>query len=146
MKSMELLLDTNVVLNYLTGREDRETESSVRIIRMCAYGDANGSVSLHTISAIWYVLRHRPSQERRRWLRSICEILRVAGVSHDAVLRAIDREQFDDFEDCLVEQAALEAGTDYILTVNLRDYRESAVPALTPSQWLARWGESRSVT
>ena len=139
MKSTAVFFDTNVILNYMTGRDDKETLASREMIRLCASGIIKGYMALHSVSTIWYVLRKRPAKERRQWLRAICNTLSVVGVPHESVLEAIERESFDDLEDCLVEQSAIYAGTDCILTANLKDFRYSSVPATTPSNWLANW-------
>lgn len=41
-----------------------------------------------------------------------------------------------DFEDALIEQAALLAGCEAILTRNTRDFRASSVPAYVPEAYL----------
>lgn len=36
MKNMVILIDTNVLLNYLTNRQDEYLEQSIKIVEMCA--------------------------------------------------------------------------------------------------------------
>ncbi len=36
MKNMVILVDTNILLNYLTNRQDEYLEQSIRIVEMCA--------------------------------------------------------------------------------------------------------------
>lgn len=67
---------------------------------------------------------------------SICTVLTVIGASHDRVLRAIQREEFSDFEDCLQDECAKEAECDYIVTVNVKDFAHSDIPAITPDKLL----------
>ena len=36
MQNMVILIDTNILLNYLTNREDDYLEQSIKIVEMCA--------------------------------------------------------------------------------------------------------------
>ena len=64
MKSMVALIDANVVINYITGREDIEKESSLKVIELCARNQIHGFIALHSLSIIWYVFRKRPKDEK----------------------------------------------------------------------------------
>ena len=114
MKSMVLLIDTNILLNYLTNREDAYLEQSVKIVEMCAKGECTGYIAFHTLSTLWYVLRKRSERERRQNLSDVCEIFQVASASQKEILDAIDKELFTDFEDCLQDKCAKEIGADYL--------------------------------
>ena len=136
MRNTAVLIDTNVLLNYLTSRPDPFLEQSVEIIRMCAEGQCTGYIAFHTLSTLWYVLRKWGDRERRQSLRALCEILTVTSASQSEVLAAIENDSFADFEDCLQDKCAREAGADYIITCNIRDFNESEVPAITPEQFI----------
>lgn len=43
---------------------------------------------------------------------------------------------FKDFEDCLQDRCAKGIGADYIITRNARDFAGSAVPAVSPEEFL----------
>lgn len=45
-KNIKIFLDTNVLLNYITNREDNELEASKEIIKSCAFGQYEGYISL----------------------------------------------------------------------------------------------------
>ncbi len=133
---MVVLIDTNVVINYITGRDDDEKEASRKIMELCASDYLQGFLAFHSLSIIWYVFRKKPKEETRKWLKNICEILTVTGASHSEVLDAINNEKFTDFEDCLQVKCAKQASADYIITVNTRDYTLSPIPAIMPSDLL----------
>lgn len=42
MQNMVVLIDTNILLNYLTNREDDYLEQSIKIVEMCAMGKCIG--------------------------------------------------------------------------------------------------------
>lgn len=136
MRNMALLIDTNVILNYITNRDDPYLEQSVEVVRCCADGRCTGYIAFHTLSTLWYVLRKRPDKERREILRDICTIFDVATASRTEILDAIDRNDFKDFEDCLQDKCAKEVGAEFIVTCNLKDFEDSEVPAITPADVL----------
>ena len=43
-----------------------------------------------------------------------------------------------DFEDAVVDAVAERNGADYILTRNIKDFAGSSVPAVTPTEFLAK--------
>ena len=133
---MEILIDTNVLLNYITNREDDYLEQSVKIVEMCAKGECMGYIAFHTLSTLWYVLRKWTDKERRDILRDICEIFLVASASQQEILDAIDKDSFADFEDCLQDKCAKEVGADYIVTCNIKDFEYSEIPAVNPKEFV----------
>lgn len=81
MKNMVLLIDTNVLLNYLTNRDDIYAQQSCDIVRLCATEKCIGYIAFHTLSTIWYVLRKWDDYKRRQSLKDICEIFTVASAT-----------------------------------------------------------------
>ncbi|MBQ1510524.1 MAG: PIN domain-containing protein [Selenomonadaceae bacterium] len=130
MKSMVLLIDANIILNYLMNRNPGFEEAR-KIMDFCRRDDIHGYVAFHTVSIIWYVLRRKPQEERRRLLLDICELLTVTGALHKDVIDAILDDDFSDFEDCLQVKCAENIFADYIVTENINDYSKSSIPAVT---------------
>lgn len=136
MKNLVLLIDVNILLNYLTNREDEYLEQSISIVEMCAKGECTGYIAFHTLSTLWYVLRRRSNTERRNALRDVCSIFNVVSASQEEIFDAIQKDKFADFEDCLQDKCAKEAGADFIITCNIKDYENSEVPAITPREFI----------
>ena len=135
---MKILVDTNVIINYITKRPDSQLEECVQVMRMCAEGGAEGYISLQSISAIWYILRKTDAEDRRRFLKNICSVLKLAVTDDKMVMRAIENSDFADFEDNLQDCCAAYAGADYIVTVNKKDFEgHSGVTPLTPAEFVS---------
>lgn len=132
---MVILVDTNVIIDFLTTREPYFDASS-KVIAKCANGELTGYIAFHSIPNLWYILRKVPDDKRRKWLIDICEFLTVVGVNHDEVLRAIRMKDFKDFEDCLQDRCAKNIGANYIITRNAADFINSEVPAVSPEDFL----------
>ena len=75
-------------------------------------------------------------KERRDNLRDICAIFSVASALQSEIIDAIEKNSFVDFEDCLQDKCAKEAGADYIITVNEKDFVNSEIEALNPCDFL----------
>lgn len=135
-KNIKIFLDTNVLLNYITNREDNELEASKEIIKSCAFGQYEGYISLQCLPTIWFVLRKYDDERKRSALRELCSIFTIVGTSQMEVLDAINRTAFLDFEDCLQSKCALEAEADFIITCNGKDFLNSEVKALSPNHFL----------
>ena len=132
---MVVLIDTNVVIDFLTTRAPFYKASSEVMVK-CVSGEIEGYIAFHSIPNLWYILRKTPEEKRRRWLLDICEFLSVAGVNHEGVVKAIGMAEFKDFEDCLQDRCAEGIGADYIITRNGKDFGGSAVPAVSPEEIL----------
>ena len=135
MKNMVLLIDANVILDYLVERQSQFYDAKC-ILTQCHNPHVKGYVAFHSISIIWYALRKTAIKDRRRALLEITDLLTVTGAPHEEVVNAIINENFSDFEDCLQEKCALNVSADYIVTNNVKDFKTSKVPALTPIEML----------
>lgn len=136
MNDMAILIDTNVIIDFLLTREPF-FHASFEVIAKCAGGELEGYVAFHSISNLWYILRKVPEDRRRKWLTEICGFLKVVSADHDEVVKAIQKKEFKDFEDCLQDGCAKGVGASYIITRNEADFRGSEVPAITPEDFLA---------
>ncbi len=136
MKNMVLLIDTNVVIDYVLVRQP-QFSNSVRVISACQNKIVKGYLAFHSLSTIWYVARKNYNpQKRRALLLEITDFLTVTGAPHNSVIDAIKNEDFRDFEDCLQEKCALAVNADYIVTNNIKDFELSAISAVTPADML----------
>lgn len=134
---MDVLFDTNVVMNFITGREDKFSESSTEAVVRCSKGYFRGYVAFHSLSTLWYVLRKEmPDYRVRDNLLNVCKVLRVTGAPHWRVVQAIKNNDFKDFEDCLQDECAKSVNAQLIVTCNVRDYTCAGTTAVTPDQFL----------
>lgn len=132
---MVVLIDTNVILDFLLTREPAYKAAS-DIILKCANKEIKGYIAFHSISILWYVLRKVPEEKRRNYLIDICNLLQVTATSHNEIIKAINMIEFKDFEDCLQDRCAKNVSADYIITRNTLDFTYSEVPAILPEDFL----------
>lgn len=136
MSKLKVLLDTNVLLTYITSREDDYITDIEKIMDYCANEKIEGYIAFHSISIIWYVTRKYPDEKRRQWIRELCELLTVVAAEQSDILEAISQTEFADFEDCLQVKCARKSVCDFIITVNIKDFGKSEIPAVTPNVFL----------
>lgn len=135
---MRVLVDTNVVLDYLLEREPY-TESARKIVLACKQKKLIGCIAAHTVSNMFFILRKTYSvEERRTILTDVCRLFDVEGIDRAKILQALDNMDFKDFEDCLQMQCARSFQADYIISRNLEDFANSEVPCISPDEFCAK--------
>ena len=136
---MKVLIDANLILTYITGREDRYSNEAEAIMTLCAEGEITGYISLHSLSIIWYVLRKNfPKELLLNWMKWLCQVLTVACTDNVTILRGLEKTGFKDFEDNLQDCCAVTVEADYIITANLRDFHGvSSIMAINPQDFLS---------
>lgn len=136
---MLVLIDANVILDILEKRNPFY-EASSEILSLCATKKINGYIAMHSVSNIFYILRkHYSAEDRRRMLLGILNFLWIAGIDHENVRHALERNDFSDFEDCLQDECAMQHHADYIITRNINDFSGSNIPAITPTDFLKKY-------
>ena len=136
---MRVLIDTNVLIDYLAERHPF-FEDALRIIKACESEEIEGSISTQSISDIFYILRKEMTEsERRRILLSFCRLLTVDGVQRHQIIEALENGHFPDFEDCIQSTCARAFHADYIVTRNEKDFEFSEVSAISPKVFCARF-------
>lgn len=132
----KILIDTNVLLDYLLEREPF-FEDAKKVILSCTEGNTKGCIAAHSISNMFFILRKDYTvKERRDILLNICAIFDVEGIDRAKLLSGLVNEEFSDFEDCLQMECAKSYGAEYIVTRNVLDYSVSDIRAILPSEYL----------
>ena len=133
---MKILIDTNILIDFISVRENY-FENAKNIIMACKNEQVEGCIAAVSVSNIFYILRNNvPEHQRRDMLKKLCKIVTVIGIDKIKLLSALNNDDFTDFEDCLQSECAYEYGADYIVTRNVKDFKESKVRAITPGEFL----------
>lgn len=133
---MRILIDTNVILDYLVKREPYY-EAADKIFTLCGEPSLQGTIAAHSVTNCFYILRSTYSiNERRELLLNICNLVDIVGVNRNILLSALNNEAFEDFEDSVQSECASDFGADYIVTRNIKDFAHSSIPAILPEDLL----------
>lgn len=134
---MKALIDTNIIIDYLTTREPFY-EDARKIINFCLF-KIDGCVSPHSFIDIAYVLRENfnaSAEEVRSIIQKFSAVLQVAKENKDIIVDAAKNEKFSDYEDSVQHECARSLEVDCIVTRNKKDFTNSTVPVLEPKELL----------
>jgi len=135
---MRVLIDTNVIIDYLNDRAPF-ADHSEKVIDLCARKDVTGVLTASSATDIYYITRkvlgHYKTLEN---LQLLFSVLDVADVGKNDLLRAMELD-ITDFEDALASVCAKRVNADYILTRDIKGFLSSAVPPITPENFLNRF-------
>jgi predicted nucleic acid-binding protein len=133
---MNLFLDTNVLIDLIDKREPFYNDIAV-IASMAENKDFKlAASSLSFVNTVYVVSRNVDEKlvlEALKKLRIICEVSNIDEIVIDKSLIS----NFNDFEDAVQYFSALHHKSDIILTRNKKDFKNSEVPTMTPSEFLA---------
>lgn len=132
----KILIDTNVLLDYLLEREPH-FENAKQVVISCVEGKVKGCIAAHSIPNMFFILRKDfTAKERREVLTNLCSIFDVEGIDKSKLLSGLANEEFSDFEDCLQMECAKAYEAEYIVTRNVSDYATSEIKAVEPEDYL----------
>ena len=134
---MTIFVDTNVLLDYLLGRAEFFAAART-IFAICEKKHVPGYISALSIPNIVYIMRKQLSAEKTsEVIDTLLHIFKVADLKADDLPKAA-RLGFPDFEDALQSVAATRVKASFLITRNLKDFTNSKVTALTPTELLTR--------
>ena len=130
-----ILIDTDILVDIAIDRQPH-ADAAVELSDLVQDRFEHASVAWHTISNVYYILRPiSGDMAARQFIMQITSYLEVAQTGNEDVNYAIQLPM-NDFEDAMQVAAARACGARAIVTRNLRDYRNSPIPAMSPQQFL----------
>ena len=138
---MNAIIDTNIIIDAITAREPFR-EAAQNIIRSASKREFRGAITASTITDIYYIAnKHLESREKTiNEIKKIFLLLDVITVTKADCLKAFETK-IKDYEDSLLYICALKWDADFIVTRNVSDFKNSAIPALLPEDFLAKVGK-----
>lgn len=133
---MRVLFDTCVVMDVLQRREPFWVDAYAAFFAV-ANRRAQGFLTAKSFTDIYY-LTHRTTHDKSETRKILTSLL----ITFDL----LDTSAFDcrkallsdgrDYEDAVMMETAARSGMDRIITRNVRDYRQSSVPVVLPSEFM----------
>jgi predicted nucleic acid-binding protein len=132
----KLLIDTNIVIDLLAKREPHYTDSA-RLFSLADKKQVKLTISSLTFANTHYTLmKVKNSNESKSILRKLKLLVDVLALDDKVIGLALNDTDFEDFEDGMQYFSAIEDGIDIIITRNLKDFKKSILPVMTPGQYL----------
>ena len=134
---MRLLIDTNVILDYLLSREGFH-EQAKELFDLVKFKKDFEFVSSSAVTDIFYHLNRalRDSFEAQDQIRELIQVLSALNVTEQDIRTALDM-RWKDFEDAVQYAVALANHVDAIITRNVKDFERTDIPVLTPGEFLS---------
>ena len=132
---MQVLIDTNVILDVLLNRE-QFVDAAVTILKL-SEDEVQKFVSASAVTDIYYMAYQelRDKQFVRELLKKLLSIIHVACVSEENILTALD-SNWSDFEDSVQNAVAESQNYDAVITRNKNDYKKSMLNVFSPNEFL----------
>lgn len=134
---MQILLDTNVILDVLLKREPWVAEASA-LWKAHDEGRITGYIVASSVTNIFYIARRLAGLNSAREAVRIClDAFEICAVDRQALEQA-QALPGSDFEDNLQIACATLAGLDALVSRNKEDFKAATIPVLTPGELLAQ--------
>ena len=132
---MNVLIDTNVALDYFLRREGF-AENARRVFYAVITEDINGCLSSSVVTDIYYsVNKRRGTPAARRVVEEVYRYLTILTVS-DATIGEALTLPMKDFEDAVQAAAAKHFGIDMIVTRDEEGFSNSGMQVYSPDEFL----------
>jgi len=133
-----LLIDTNIVIDLLSKREEFYQESADLFSRADKKEVALAISSLTLANTNYILTKLKSAKEAKEILRKFKVLVEVLSLDDKITELALSDDNFPDFEDGLQYYTAIENQIDIIITRNKKDFKNSKIPVLTAKEYLAR--------
>jgi predicted nucleic acid-binding protein len=130
-------VDCDIIIDLLAAREPFFKDSAL-IFQQAQENNIQLYTSPLAIANVYYIVRKSKGDAKTRVILSkLLTLVKLAPIDEACIQQALDSE-FKDFEDAIQYFAAKLVHCDYIVTRNIKDYKASAIKAVTPT-YLSRF-------
>ena len=135
-RPLTVLIDTNVLLDVILGREPW-VEEAAQLLDAVAAGAVAGAMAAHAVTTVYYVTEQAKGHAvAATAVSDLLELLPVVPLDSADFTRALTLG-LRDFEDAVQVAAALRVGARILVTRNAKDFRGAPVEVRSPSDVLA---------
>lgn len=129
----KLFIDCDVILDMLLRRLEFFSNAQI-LFTQIEKGKVKGLTSGLSLSNIFYILQKLTSKrEAFNNVRKLSLLLSISPINQNVINNALN-SSFSDFEDSVQNYSAIEAKANYLITRNVKHYKESTLLVLTPAQ------------
>ncbi len=133
MKTNCILVDTNIVLDYLLKRE--HYAEAYKIISFATEDKFKIYLTANSITDIYYILRKYRNIDRYKILELLLNIFDIISLTQEDIENAL-KLRFNDFEDAIQYQLASKCNAEYIVTRNVKDFEKDDIIILDSTDFV----------
>lgn len=132
---MRVLLDTNIILDFLLERGEF-LPSAIEIMKLINSDKIDGYLCATTITTIHYFARKFiGDRESIKQIEILLENFNIANVDKKTLLESIENNG-KDFEDSVIYTSAWQSEVDFIISRDKKGFTKSLVKVLSPKEFL----------
>lgn len=132
---MRLLFNTNIILDIALMRTPHYNDSA-SVFRKADNKLVYGFVTATTITDIYYIAKkEKGHQIAIEFISNLLQFTDVIGIDREIIIDSLS-SKFTDFEDAIQSIASSYNNIDYIITRNTKDFSDSVIKAISPSDFL----------
>lgn len=134
---MKVFLDSDVLLDYLTGREHFLYE-----IKLIINKGIRKELKLFTSSSIianvhYFISKIENAKQAKIKIEKLTNFTKILNVGENEISEAI-KSKFKDFEDSIQNSCAINNGMKIIVTRNTKDFKLSKLSIMTPKEFIVK--------
>lgn len=139
---ISVLIDTDVLIDVALGRKDFVESSSI-ILDLAETNQIKAFIAWHSISNFYYLVEANFKKATPlEFIRELLGFVKIAPTTTKEAIYALDLG-LRDFEDAPQIAAAKVCNAEYIITRNIKHYKKSPIPALSPKQFIVKFKEDK---
>lgn len=130
----KVLIDTNIFVDFLFHRPDFY-ELSNKVIGLCEENQVKGYVTTSILMDLHYIVQNKvhSKDDADMVIEEIMKIFEVIDVDKSDILQTV-RKHSKDFKDAVIEECSIRNKIDYIVTRNIKDFRNDAIKTIEPKK------------
>ncbi len=140
----DLFISTDVIIDFIIDRQPF-SRAAAQVFTLIDQRKVKGFTSALCYSNLYYVLSKYASH--KKVITMLNELSELAGILKvdDDIIKASLASDFKDFEDAIQYYTAQEyKRIDVIITRNIKDYKKSSLPVMTPETFMKTYKQIAS--
>ncbi len=135
---MKVLFDTNIILDYAFERS-KFIQDAHKLIQLAYNKEIVAFISASSVTDIYYIVqKYKNRSEAFAFIKKIISFIDIAGVEKIVINNAIN-SNFSDFEDAVQNFSATNSNIKYIITRNIKDFKNSELKVIEPKQFIEQF-------
>jgi predicted nucleic acid-binding protein len=141
---MKVYLDTNIIIDILERRESYYVDSNALFL-LAVDKKIDCIIGASSITDIFYIINSK-KKDTQKSIQVIFDLLKIIQAVDTIVsdMYVAANMKFSDFEDAVVASTAVRECANYIVTRNVKDFINSPVPAISPTEFLQKIKDNSS--
>ena len=134
----KILVDLNVLIDFLYKRNNHF--EAAKIVDLCIKKKVKGYICAQEITTLAYFLlkEEKNTIKLKSIINRILDIFSIISITEAILQEALD-SRIKDYEDAVIESSSLKNQIDYIVSRNLKDFKNSRIKAISPKEYITEY-------